>query len=106
MTDQNPTDEASANEEPSLVRAWAQDPNKFETYIAEKLKSYAQQNIASALEFVQRLGEAKTFQDVIQIQTEFMQMQLNSFGEQAKQFSEIYIKAGSGAFDMPFHMPS
>ena len=51
-------------------------------------------------------GEAKTFQDVIQIQTEFMQTQLNSFGEQAKQFSEIYMKAGSGVFDMPFHMPS
>jgi hypothetical protein len=35
-----------------------------------------------------------------------MQSQLNSFGEQAKQFSKIYMKAGSGAFDMPFHMPS
>jgi hypothetical protein len=106
MTDQKTSDDAPANEEPSLVKAWAQDPNKFEAYIAEKLKSYAQQNIASTLEFVQRLGEAKTFQDVIQIQTEFMQSQLNSFGEQAKQFSEIYMKAGSGAFDMPFHMPS
>jgi hypothetical protein len=50
-------------------------------------------NIASALEFVQRLNEAKTFQDVIQIQTEFMQTQLNSFGEQAPQFSEIYTEA-------------
>ena len=60
----------------------------FDDFISEKLKSYAEQNIAAALEFVRRLNDAKTFRDVIQIQMEFMQTQLQSFGEQAKQFSE------------------
>ena len=83
-----------------------QSHDEFENFVSAKLKSYAEQNIAEALEFLRRLNEAKTFQDVIQIQMEFMQAQLQSFGEQAKQFSEIYMKAGSRVLDMPFHMPS
>ena len=66
MSEQNPSEKSAASD-PHVAQAWAQAPDKFENYIAEKLKSYAEQNIASALEFVQRLGEAQTFQDVIQI---------------------------------------
>ena len=105
LTDQNPSEELLASET-HLAQAWAEAPEKFENYIAEKLKSHAEQNIAAALEFIQQLGEAKTFQDVVQIQTEFMQTQLQSFGEQAKEFSEIYAKAGAAAPNLPFHMPS
>ena len=104
MTDQTATpqtDEATTTEQ-----TLAQAHDEFEDFISEKLKSYAEQNIAAALEFVRLLNEATTFQAVIQIQTEFMQTQLQSFGEQAKQFSEIYTKAGSRVLNMPFHMSS
>jgi hypothetical protein len=46
---------------------------------------------------VQKLSRAKNFEDVVKIQTEFMQMQMNSFNEQAKILGEIYTKAAEDA---------
>ncbi len=104
MTDQETLPGSPAAEQPAVGETLLQAQDAFEDFISTKLKSYAEHNIAAALEFVSRLHEAKTFQDVIQIQTEFMQLQLQSFGEQAKQFSEICMKAGPAAFNMPFHL--
>jgi len=106
MADQEPFEDLDPSQKDTVEQTLVQSHDEFENFVSAKLKSYAEQNIAEALEFVRRLNEAKTFQDVIQIQTEFMQAQLQSFGEQAKQFSEIYMKAGSRVLDMPFHMPS
>lgn len=43
------------------------------TELGEKMKSYTERNIAATQEFLQKLGRAKDFQDIIRIQTEFMQ---------------------------------
>jgi len=51
---------------------------------------------------VQKLSEAKNFQDVFKIQTEFMSMQLNSFNEQARSVGELYAKAAAHAIKAPF----
>jgi hypothetical protein len=40
---------------------------------------------------VQKLSQAKNFQDVVKIQTEFMETQINSF------LGEIYTKAAKDA---------
>jgi len=45
------------------------------TEFAEKLKSYAEKNIAATTEYVSKLSEAKDLQEVIRIQTEFVQRQ-------------------------------
>lgn len=58
------------------------------TELGEKLKSSAQKNLAVAYEFVQKLSHAKNFNDIVRIQTEFVQTQLESFGEQAKSIGE------------------
>ena len=58
------------------------------TELGEKLKSYAEKNIAATHEVVQKLTQARNFDDIIRIQTEFMQTQLESFGEQAKSVGE------------------
>jgi hypothetical protein len=58
------------------------------TELGEKLKSSAQKNLAVTYEFVQKLSHAKNFNDIIRIQTEFVQTQLESFGEQAKSIGE------------------
>ena len=42
------------------------------------LKSYAGKNIAAAQEYVNKLSQAKDFQDVSRIQTEFMQAQFSA----------------------------
>lgn len=68
----------------------------------EKLKSYAQKNIAATQEFIKQLSHAKDFREALLIQAEFAQSQINSFNEQAKNFSEAYAKAIAGAFQTPF----
>ena len=65
------------------------------------LLSHATQNVTATFAFVQKLSQAKNFQDVVKIQTEFMNAQLNSFNDQAKIIGEIYTKAAA-ATKTPF----
>ena len=53
------------------------------TDFGEKLKSFTEENIASAHHHVQKLSQAKDFQDFIKIQTEYIQIQLSLFADQA-----------------------
>ena len=62
------------------------------TELGEKFKEYTDKNLTSAQEFLKSLSGAKDFQDVVRIQTEFMNSQLNAFGEQAKGFAEAFTK--------------
>jgi hypothetical protein len=66
------------------------------------LLSNALQNVTATFAFVQKLSQAKNFQDVAKIQTEFMTTQMNSFNDQAKVLSEIYAKAAKDAMKTPF----
>jgi len=65
------------------------------------LLSYATQNVTATFAFVRNLSQAKNFQDVVKIQNEFMNAQLNSFNEQAKNIGEIYTKTAA-AMRVPF----
>ena len=69
------------------------------------LLSNATQNVTATFAFTQKLSQAKNFQDAAKIQTEFMQMQMNSFNEQAKILGEIYTNAAQDAMKTPFGMP-
>ena len=71
------------------------------TELAEKIKSYTEQNLASAQDFVHKLSQAKDFQDMIRIQTEFMQTQFSVFAEQAKSFAEAFTKTAMSAAKPP-----
>ena len=66
------------------------------------LLSNATQNITAAFAFVQKLSQAKNFEEVVKIQTEFMEKQMNSFNEQAKVLGEIYPRAAEDATKTPF----
>ena len=61
------------------------------------LLSNATQNITATFTFVQKLSRANNFQEVVKIQTEFMETQMNSFNDQAKVIGEIYAKAAKDA---------
>jgi hypothetical protein len=63
------------------------------TKLGEKLKSHAEQNVTALHEYVTKLSEAKTVQDAIRIQTEFVQTQFTAFSEQTKDLVETYSKA-------------
>ena len=68
------------------------------------LLSHATQNVTVTFAFVQKLSQAKNLQDVVKIQTEFMNLQLNSFNDQAKIIGEIYTKAATAVAKTPFTM--
>jgi hypothetical protein len=58
------------------------------TELAEKMKSYTEQNISAAGNFLNKLSKAEDFQDIIRIQTEFVQEQFSVCAEQAKGLAE------------------
>jgi hypothetical protein len=66
------------------------------------LLGHATQNVTATFAFVQKLSQAKNFQDVVRIQTEFMNAQLNSFNDQAKIIGEIYTNAATAVAKTPF----
>ena len=62
------------------------------TELGEKLKDQSVQNIIAVRELVKKLSQAKDFEEAFRIQTEFMQSQLQAFGEQIKSLGEAYTK--------------
>jgi hypothetical protein len=66
------------------------------------LLSNATQNVTATFAFMHKLSQAKNFQEVVKIQTEFMETQMNSFSEQAKILGEIYTKAAEDTVKAPF----
>jgi len=65
--------------------------------LTEKMKTYTEKNISAYAECVGKLSQARDFQEVFRIQTEFMQTQLISFAEQARSLGEVYTKAAMDA---------
>jgi hypothetical protein len=63
------------------------------TDLNKKLPTYATENVTAAVTFVQKLSQAKDLQDVIKIQTEFVQMQIDTFNQRAKELGEAVMAA-------------
>ena len=76
------------------------------TELNKKLATYAQQNVATAFKYIQELTKVKNPQDLVRIQTEFLQTQLKSLTEQAKDLGETATKAASGAIKGPLNPSS
>ena len=71
------------------------------TELAEKMNSYTAQNISAARDFVHKLSQAKDFQDIIRIQTEFMQTQFSVLAEQTKSLTEVFTRAATSTVKPP-----
>jgi hypothetical protein len=71
---------------------WAQ------TDLNKKIQSYAGKNLATTFEFAQKLTRAKDLQELVQIQTEFMQTQLKAMNEEAKDLGETANKGASSGY--------
>jgi hypothetical protein len=71
------------------------------TELAEKINGYTAQNISAARDFVHKLSQAKDFQDIIRIQTEFMQTQFSVIVEQTKSLTEAFTKAATSTVKPP-----
>jgi hypothetical protein len=68
---------------------WAQ------TDLSKKIQHYAGKNVATTFEFAQKLTRARDLQELVQIQTEFMQTQLSALNEQARVLDETATKAAT-----------
>jgi hypothetical protein len=71
------------------------------TNLNRKLLSHATENVTTAVSFMQKLSQAKSLEDVVKIQAEFMEKQTKSFSEQAKTVGEIN-KPAADAMKTPF----
>jgi hypothetical protein len=60
--------------------------------LTEKMKTYTAQNISASADCMHKLSQAKDFQEVIRIQTEFMQTQMSTFTEQARSLARRIAK--------------
>ena len=60
--------------------------------VSEKAMGYAESNVANAFAFADRLVHAKDIQQVIALQTEFVQAQMKELAAQAKELSEAASK--------------
>jgi hypothetical protein len=72
------------------------------TQIGEKLKSYSEENIAVARDYMRKLSQAKDFTEVVRIQLDFAHAQFNAFSGQATGLSEAYAKTAADAVSKPF----
>jgi len=70
----------------SAVQATTKDLNA-------KAFSFAEANVAASFEFAQRLTRAKDVNEVVKLQTEFVQAQLKAFNDQAKELGAAASKA-------------
>jgi hypothetical protein len=71
------------------------------TELGDKIKNSARRNITIARNHAHKLCQAKDFLEVVPIQTEFIQSQLCSFGEEIKSFGEAYAKMAKEMLDAP-----
>ena len=66
--------------------------------LSNKVLNYAQRNVQSAFEFAQKLAQVKDVQELVKLQTEFIQSQMQAMTEQVKDLSETATKAVMDAF--------
>ena len=71
------------------------------TELGDQAKHFADKNITTVRDYVHKLSQAKDFLEAVPIQTEFMQSQLKTFGEQIKSLGETYTKAATEMLNTP-----
>lgn len=74
----------------SAVHAGAKDFNSM-------AMSFAEANVAASFDYAQKLVKAKDVNEIVRLQTEYMQAQMKAFGEQAKELGTAATKAMTDA---------
>jgi hypothetical protein len=72
-----------------------------DTELGGKAKACAEKSITTGRDYMHKLSRANNLLEAVPIQTEFMQSQLGSFGEQIKSLGEIYTKAAEEMLNAP-----
>ena len=88
---------AAANRAVSAFEGQTETARQSAKDVTEKAVSFAQKNIASSFEFIQKLVQAKDFQEVLKLQTDYVKDQMQVLSEQAKELGETTAKAAREA---------
>lgn len=70
------------------MQAGAADMNK-------KMLSYAEENIAAAFDFAEKMARAKDMEEIMKLQSEFMTKRMSAFGEQTRELGDTAAKTAS-----------
>ena len=65
--------------------------------VTEKAMGFAEKNVAGSFEFMQKLVQAKDFQEVLRLQADYVKTQMQVLAEQAKELGESTTKAAKDA---------
>jgi phasin len=83
----------AAQEAVSTFEQWVKASQVGVQAISKKAMSFGEHNMLSAFEFAQKILQAKDIQELLQMQTEFVQSQIQVLSEQVKDLSETATKA-------------
>jgi phasin len=81
----------------AAVESHAQSVQTNTKDLNSKAFSFAEQNVAASFDFAQKLTRAKDVNEIVRLQTEFMQSQMRAIGEQAKELGASATKAMADA---------
>jgi phasin len=78
----------AAEEAVSAFEQWVDANQASAQNIRTKAMRFAERNVFSAFDFVQKLVQAKGIDELIGLQSEFLQLQMQDLGEQVKELGE------------------
>ena len=61
--------------------------------VSEKAMTFAQRNIVTSFDFAQKLVQARDMQEIMRLQSEYIQSQMKALSDQAKELGETASKA-------------
>jgi len=79
---------AEIDEQATLAQAGAKD-------VGKKAMAFAEQNVATSFEFAQKLARAKSVEEMMRLQAEFVKMQMPVLSDQAKELGEAATTAAT-----------
>ena len=83
----------AAQEAVSAFDQWIEASQVGAQGISKKAMKFAQRNVLSAFDFTQKIVQARDVNELIRMQTEFVQWQIQVLGEQVKDLGETAARA-------------
>ena len=88
---------SAAHQAVSTLEGQSETARQSAKDVTAKAMTFAQKNIASSFEFMQKLVQAKDFQEVLNLQSDYVKTQMQVLTEQAKELGESTAKAAKDA---------
>ncbi|MGE0037557.1 MAG: phasin [Xanthobacteraceae bacterium] len=88
---------SAAHQAVSTLEGQSETARQSAKDVTTKAMTFAQKNVASSFEFMQKLVQAKDFQEVLKLQTDYVKTQMQVLTEQAKELGGSTAKAAKDA---------